>query len=224
LADLAKKRLRTKIPALRQALAGRFRPHHAFMVSQILAHGDYLDEVIATVSERVATVIAPFAEDLTRLDTIPGVNRRTAEVLISELGRGPAWTCACFHASATSRAGLCAQANTRVPVNINLGKPVRAIVGCAAALTEAALSASRSPNTVFAARYRRLKRHRGHKKAVIAVAHNLAVTVYYLLSRQSTYREIGASYLDRRYAGQVTRRAVQVLERQGYRVTIEPAA
>jgi transposase len=86
LADLAKRRLRTKIPGLRQALAGRFRPHHAFMVSQILAHVDYLEEVIAAVSERVATVIAPYVEDLTRLDTIPGVNRRTAEVLIAELG------------------------------------------------------------------------------------------------------------------------------------------
>lgn len=88
LADLVRKRLRSKIRALRQVLAERFRPHHAFMVSQILAHVDYLDEVIATVSERVATVIAPYAEDLTHLDTIPDVNRRTAEVLHRGTGRG----------------------------------------------------------------------------------------------------------------------------------------
>jgi hypothetical protein len=92
-----------------------------------------------------------------------------------------------------------------------------------AALTEAALSASRSPDTAFAARYRRLRRHRGHKKAVIAVAHNVAVTVY-LLSRQSTYREAVANDFDQRGAAHTRRRAIQALERQGYRVTIEPAA
>ncbi len=86
LADLARGTLRQKLPALRQALAGRFRPHHAFLVSQLLAHLDYLDEVIETLSTHIAEVIAPFAEEVSRLDTIPGVNRRTAEVLIAEIG------------------------------------------------------------------------------------------------------------------------------------------
>ena len=86
LAELARGKLRAKLPALRQALAGRFRPHHAFLVSQLLAHVDYLDETIATVSERIEVTMAPFAEELARLDTIHGVARRTAEVLIAELG------------------------------------------------------------------------------------------------------------------------------------------
>ena len=86
LADLARGRLRKKLPALRQALVGRFRGHHAFLVAQILAHLDYLDEAIEAVSTQIDTVIVPFADDLTRLDTIPGVNKRTAEVLIAELG------------------------------------------------------------------------------------------------------------------------------------------
>ena len=86
LADLARGKLRKKLPALRQALAGRFRPHHAFLVSQLLAHVDYLEEAIATVSEEVEGRLAPFAAHLTQLDTIPGIDRRTAEVLIAELG------------------------------------------------------------------------------------------------------------------------------------------
>src|SRR5438093_657735 len=86
LADLARGKLRKKLPALRQALAGRFRPHHAFLVSQLLAHVDYLDEAITTVSEEVERRLAPFAAQLTQLDTIPGIDTRTAEAIIAELG------------------------------------------------------------------------------------------------------------------------------------------
>src|SRR5439155_7174740 len=86
LAELARGKLRAKLPALRQALRGRFRPHHAFLVSQLLAHLDYVDETITTLSERIEEVIGPFADELARLDTIHGVARRTAEVLIAELG------------------------------------------------------------------------------------------------------------------------------------------
>src|SRR5262249_35109303 len=84
LADLARGTLRKKLPALRQALAGRFRAHHAFLVSQLLAHLGYLDEVIDTVSLRIDEVMAPFAEEVARLDTIHGVNKRTAEAIIAE--------------------------------------------------------------------------------------------------------------------------------------------
>jgi transposase len=86
LADLARGKLRKKLPALRHALLGHFRAHHAFLVSQLLAHLDYLDEAIETVSTQIDGAMAPFAEQLARLDTIRGVNKRTAEVLIAELG------------------------------------------------------------------------------------------------------------------------------------------
>ena len=221
LANLAQKRLRAKIPALRQALTGRFRPHHAFLVSQILAHLDHLGAATATVSTRVAALIVPFADELARLDTIPGVNRRTAEVLIAELGVDmrvfpsprhlASWVALCpgQHESAgKQQSGKTRQGNRWLR----------------AALTEAALSAIRSSKTTFAARYHRLQRHRGHKKAVIAVAHSLVVTVYHLLARQTIYREASGADADPRHVAQATRRAVQVLERHGYRVTLEPAA
>src|SRR5262245_32614639 len=92
------------------------------------------------------------------------------------------------------------------------------------ALIEAALAASRASNTALAARYRRIARHRGHKKAVAAVAHAILVIVYHLLTRSTTYQELGTDYYDRRAAERARRRAIQVLERQGYRVALEPAA
>jgi transposase len=86
LADLARGRLRGKLPALRAALASRFRSHHAFLVGQLLAHLDYIDEAIATLSVEIESRLAPFADQLTRLDSIPGINRRTAEIIIAEVG------------------------------------------------------------------------------------------------------------------------------------------
>jgi transposase len=87
LAALAKGRLRSKLPALRAALAGRFRTdHHGLLVAQILAHLDYLDETIALLSARIEQVIAPYAEQVALLDTIPGVDRRAAEVIVAEIG------------------------------------------------------------------------------------------------------------------------------------------
>ncbi len=86
LADLARGKLRKKLPALREALAGRFRPHHAFLGSQLLAHVDYLDEAMTTVSAEIEARLVPFATELTQLDTIHGIARRTAEVMIAEIG------------------------------------------------------------------------------------------------------------------------------------------
>src|SRR5215204_7624351 len=86
LAELARGRLRSKLPALGDALEGSFSSHHALMVGKILAHVDYLDESIGDLSDEVERVIAPFSEKVELLDTIPGVNRRMAETLIAEIG------------------------------------------------------------------------------------------------------------------------------------------
>jgi len=86
LADLARGKLRAKLPALRQALTGRFRGHHAFLVTQLLAHLDCLDETIATLSDKIEAHLVPFAPAATRLQTIPGVKRRTMENLLAEIG------------------------------------------------------------------------------------------------------------------------------------------
>jgi transposase len=221
LAELARGKLRAKLPALRQALHGRFRPHHAFLVSQLLAHLDYLDETITTLSERIEEIIVPFADELARLDTIHGVGRRTAEVLIAELGVDMNQFPSDRHLA--SWAGLC-PGNNESAGKHKSGKTRRGNRWLRAALTEAALAAIRTSNSAFTARYRRIMRHRGHKKAVLAVAHAMLVTAYHLLARQTTYHELGAEYFDRRHGERVTRQAVQMLERQGYRVTLDRAA
>jgi transposase len=221
LAELARGKLRAKLPALRQALRGKFRPHHAFLVSQLLAHLDYVDETITTLSGRIEEVIVPFADELARLDTIHGVGRRTAEVLIAELGVDMTQFPSDRHLA--SWAGLC-PGNNESAGKHRSGKTRRGNRWLRAALTEAALAAIRTSDSAFTARYRRIMRHRGHKKAVLAVAHAMLVTAYHLLARQTTYHELGADYFDRRHGERVTRRAVQLLERQGYRVTLERAA
>jgi transposase len=221
LADLARGRLRAKLPALRAALAGRFRGHHAFLVSQLLAHLDYLDEAVAQMSEQIEVLVAPFAAERARLDTIPGINRPTADVLIAELGVDMRVFPTAAHAA--SWAGLC-PGNNESAGKHKSGKTRKGSRWLRAALIEAALAAIRTRDCAFGARYRRILRHRGHKKAVVAVAHAMLVTAYHLLTRSTVYQEPGAAYFDRRDADRIRRRAVQTLERQGYRVTLEPAA
>jgi len=222
LADLARGNLRKKLPALRQALVGRFRTHHAFLVAQILAHLDYLDESIEAVSQQIDVVIAPFADEVARLDTIHGVNKRTAEVIIAEIGVDMRVFPTAGHLA--SWAGLC-PGNNESAGKHRSGKTRKGDPWLRAALVEAALAAStRSNRGAFGARYRRIMRHRGHKKAVVAVAHAILETAYYLLARHTTFQDPGRDYYERRHAERVRRQAIQALERQGYRVTLAPAA
>jgi transposase len=222
LADLARGHLRKKLPALRQALAGRFRSHHAFLVAHLLAHYDYLDELVETVSAQIDVVIAPFAEEVARLDTIHGVSKRTAETIIAEIGVDMSIFPTAGHCA--SWAGIC-PGNNESAGKHRPGKTRKGNKWLRGALTEAALAAgTRSAKGAFAARYRRVRHHRGHKKAVVAVAHSILVTAYHLLARKTTYQEPGADYYERRHAERVRRRAIETLERQGYRVTLELAA
>jgi transposase len=221
LADLARGKLRKKLPALRQALAGRFRPHHAFLVSQLLAHLDYLDESIATVSEEVEGRVAPYAAQLRQLDTIPGINRRTAEVLIAEIGVDMSVFPSDRHLA--SWAGLC-PGNNESAGKHKAGTTRKGSRWLRMGLIEAAAAAVRTKDSALRARYLRVMRHRGHNKAVVAVAHAMLRAVYHLLAEGTTYREPGVDYYDRRHTQRITRRAIQLLERQGYRVVLEPAA
>jgi transposase len=221
LADLARGTLRKKLPALRQALTGRFRAHHAFMVSQHLSHLDYLDEAIASLSGRIEEALRPFAVEHRRLDSIPGIAQRTAEVMIAEVGVDMRQFPTAQHLA--SWAGLCPGQNESAGKHKS-GRIRPGNRWLRMALIEAASLAARSRTTAFGARYRRIARHRGHKKAVVAVAHAMLVTAYHLLDRGLEYREPGVDYFDRRHADRAKRHAIRALERQGYRVVLEPAA
>ena len=221
LADLARGALRKKLPALRQALSGRFRAHHAFLLSQILAHIDYVEEAIEAISQQVGLLLAPFTEDLERVSTIPGVKQRTAEVVIAEIGVDMSVFPSAGHLA--SWAALC-PGNNESAGKHRSGKTRRGNPWLRTALTEAALGAIRHGRGALAARYRRIMRHRGHKKAVIAVAHAMLVAIYHMLTRRTTYQDLGDDYYDRRHAERAKHRALQTLERQGYRVSLEPVA
>jgi len=221
LAELAQGKLRRKLPALWEALAGRFRKHHALLVSQLLAHLDYLDEALEDLAVQIEEALAPFAREAARLDAIPGVGSRTTAVLIAELGVDMRHFPTARHVA--SWAGLCPgtheSAGKRRAVRTRKGNR-----WLRAALIEAALAAINVRDSAFAARYRRVARHRGHKKAIVAVAHKLLTTAYLLLADGRTYQDPGAGYYDGRRKDRDVRRALHLLERHGYRVTLEAAA
>jgi transposase len=221
LADLARGQLRRKLPALRAALTGHFRAHHAFLVGRLLADLEYCEEAIADVSTRIEALMRPFASQLARLDTIPGINRRTAEVVIAEMGTDMTVFPTARHAASWTglAPGQHESAGKRRAVKTRRGNR-----WLRTALVEAALAATHKRDSALRARYQRLARHRGHQKAIVALARTLVTTAYYVLARDTTYHELGAVYFDQRNQEQVKRRALRTLQRLGYTVSIETAA
>ncbi len=220
LADLARGRLRTKLPALQQALAGRFRDHHAFLLGQILAHVDHLDAAVTTLSGRIEALLRPFAAQVERLLTIPGVQRRTAETILAEIGTDMTRFPSAAHLA--SWAGMC-PGNDESAGKRRSGKTRKGSKWLRTGLTEAGNAAARTKATALGARYRRIMPHRGHRKAVVAVGRHILEISYHLLGTATTYHELGADYFDRRHAERVQRRCLQQLERLGLRVTLTPA-
>jgi transposase len=220
LAELARGRLRSKLPALRDALEGSFSPHHALMVSKILAHVDYLEESIAELSDEVERVIAPFSEKVELLDTIPGVDRRMAETLIAEIGvdMGQFPT----HKHLASWAGMC-PGNEESAGKRRSGKTRKGSKWLRSALTESARAAARSKGTYLAAQYARLRGRHGSKKAAVAVGHSILVIAYHVLEREVPYEDLGEDYFHRQRSGEAyTKRLVRQLERLGHKVVLEP--
>jgi transposase len=221
LAELARGRLRSKIPALRQALHGQFRPLHAFLIGQILTKIDFLEETITTLSEEIDVQLRPFESTLQRLMTIPGVKRRTATTLLVETGgdmtRFPTAAHLC------SWGAMCPGLNESAGKR-RTGKTREGNRYLRGALIESALATTRAKGTALQARYLRVRRHRGHKKAVVAVGHQILEIAYYLMRDGTTYHELGADYFARRDQERTIRRSVKQLEALGYHVTIEKAA
>ena len=222
LAELARGRLRAKIPALREALRGRFSGHHALLCTQILAHLDFLDETIETLSSAIEDSLRPFAEHLERLRTIPGVARRTAEVLIAEIGVDME----CFETSQrlASWAGMC-PGNNESAGKRKTGKTRKGSRWLRGALIEAALAASRTKDSYLRALYLRVRRTRGHKRAVVAVGHSILVAAFHMIRDGVGYDELGGDYFDRRCGTEAAiRRHLRQLAALGVNVTIDPAA
>ena len=221
LADLARGQLRKKLPALRQALTGRFRAHHAFLLGQILAHLDYLEEAIAAVSAHIEEQLRPFAPQVERLMTIPGVQRRTAETILAEIGTDMAVFPTAGHLA--SWAGMC-PGNDESAGKRRSGKTRKGSKWLRTSLIEAANAAARTKATALGARYRRILPHRGHRKAIVAVGRHILEISHHLLRTDRTYQELGPDYFDRRHAERLQRRCIRQLEQLGLQVTITPAS
>ena len=219
LADLAKTRLRRKLPELRKALDARFREHHGFLISQILAHVDYLEEVIDAVSQRIDEALVPFAPAVKVLVSIPGIERRTAEVVIAEIGTDMSRFPTSRHLA--SWAGL-SPGNNESAGKRKHGRTTKGSPWLRTALVEAALGATRRTG-YLRSKYWRVRGRRGHHRAVIAVAHALLELAHQLLRTGELYTDLGAEHFEQRQAEQLTRRAIRQLERLGHQVILKEA-
>jgi transposase len=195
LADLARGTLHKKIPALREALQGRFTGHHTLLVSQMLAQIDFLDETIETLSERIEELTRPFSHELELLDTIPGVDRRAAEMLPAEIG--PDMTRFPTDAHLASWGGLCPgqRESGGKKHSAAARKGSKWLRGT---LTESAKAVVRTKGTYLSARYHRIKSRRGHAKATVATAQKILTAAYHVLNQRVPYHELGEAFFYRR--------------------------
>ncbi len=219
LADLAKRRLRSKIPELVEALTGRFSDHHGFLarvhLDLIDGHTKVLDELCA----RIEVVIEPFRGARDLLVTIPGISTTVADVIIAETGadmdRFPT------AANLASWAGTCPGSNESAgrikSTRTRPGNPY-----LKGALGIAAMSAARSHGTYLGAKYRRIATRRGPIKAVVAVEHAMLIAIWNMLTTGAVYDDPGADFYTRLNPDKTKNRALDQLHKMGYEVTLKP--
>ena len=220
LADLALGKLRKKIPALRDALQGRFEALHALLISSILAHLDFLDEQITGLSDAIEEQIAPFAAARDLLQSIPGVGQRTAEVIIAEIGIDMTQFPTAGHLA--SWAGQC-PGNDQSAGKRRSGRTRKGSKNLNIALKAAAMAATRTNGSYLQALYRRKRTALGHGRAVGAVKHSMICACWHMLATGEIYTDLGGDYYQRRDPERQTKRLVAQLQRLGHTVTLHDA-
>jgi transposase len=220
MAELSKGRLRDKREQLVKALEGQVKAHHRFVLTELLCQIDSLDETIARFDEQIEDYCRPFEEVVELLDTIPGVARQTAEIIVSEIGVDMSRFESANHLSAW--AGLAPGNNESAGKRLS-GKTRRGNKALGAALNQAAHAAAHMKNTYLSAQYHRLAGRRGQKKAIVAVAHSILVICYHIIKRKVPYQELGGDYFDKRRPEATAKRLMKRLEQLGFNITVEPA-
>ena len=217
MADLAHWRVQSKRTALEQSLLGSLTGRLRFVVSQELGQIRSLDGQIEACDDEVAKEMRPFAAEVERLDAIPGVGLRSAETIVAELGVDlTRWPTA---AHLAAWAGVCpgnkASGGKRKAARTRKGNP-----WLKRSLTEAAWAAGRTKHSYLGARFRQLKASKGLKRAVVAVAHEILTIVYYLMTRDRQYEDLGTHYLEERNRAAIERRATRQLQQLGFHVQL----
>ncbi len=223
LAQLARARMRTKIPLLEEAFVGHFTDHHAFLLRTMLARVDETSADIADLEAKIEELIAPFAQAVDTLDEIPGIGATAAQVILAEIGLDMSRFPTAAH--------LCSWARFAPGIKESAGKNKgRGATGhgnryLARVLGEAAVSAGRT-DTFLGERYRRIARRRGKKKAIVAVGRSILVIIFHLLSDpEARFHDLGSDFYDNRIGpDRKKRNHVRQLEALGYKVTLQPAA
>jgi transposase len=221
MAELAQKRMRQKRDLLAKALEGRVKPHHRFVLTELLCQIDSLDETIERFNKQIEEYCRPFEEAVVLLDTIPGVGHEVAEIIVSEIGidmsRFPSAD------ALASWAGV-APGNNESAGKRRSGKTTKGNQALSVALNQAAHGASHTKDTYLSAQYRRLAARRGKKRAIMALMHSILVIAYHLIQRSEPYRDLGGDYFDKRRPEATAKHLVKRLEQLGYSVSLQQPA
>lgn len=220
LAELARGRLRAKLPQLSEALNGHFSEHHAFLVRLHLETIDQRTNVIDEITARIEDVIGPLRAARDLIETIPGVSTRAADVIIAETGADMSRFATAGHLA--SWAGLCPGSNESAGrVKSTATRPGNPYLK--GALGIAAMSAVRSTNTYYCAKYRRIASRRGPIRAVVAIEHAMIVVVWNMLPTGQSYTDPGGDFYTRLNPDRTKRRAIDQLRRLGFEVSLAPS-
>lgn len=220
MAQFARGRMRSKRELLVQALTGHLQAHHRFLLAEHLKHLAELQDGIARLSTEIAEHLHPYEKLLVRLETIPGIKRRLAEVILTEIGTDMLRFPSAQHLA--SWAGMCPGNHERGGKRLS-GKTRKGSQWLRTALVEAAHAASHSRDSYLSAQYHRLAFRRGKKRAAVALAHTLLIIVYHLLANEEEYQELGGTYFDVLDRDKKERSLVRQLERLGCEVALTPA-
>lgn len=219
MAELARLKMRCKIPELRLALDGHVTEHHRFVLAELMDQIDDLEGRIERFSRRIEEISGPFAAAIAVVAQLPGFDQRSAEVVVAEIGKDmtrfptdhhlPAW------------AGICPGSNESGGKRKS-GKTTKGSRWLRATLVQAAWAATHTKNSYFRAQYRRLVGRRGKKRALVAVAHSLLIVIYHVLLTGRPYQDLGVDYFDKLDAHNIVKSHVRRLESLGYKVTLAP--
>jgi len=221
LAELARGRLRAKLPELASALEGRVTEHHRFLLRELMRQLDFLEEQVAVFERQIEGVMPPFEWAAGLLMSLPGVDRTAACALIGEIGSDMSRFASSRHLA--SWAGLC-PGNNESAGKRRSGKSHRGNRWIKSVMTEIAWAASHTKKSYCCAQYRRLAAHRGKKRALVAVANSLLQAAWYMLTHRQSYKELGPDYYDRLHRTQLERSLIRKLEKLGHKVILQPVA